>query len=181
MTLATMLLGSPVVIALMITEAYSPLRSISKPSPASRPRLVASYSSRLWATRERYSPIGTWKGSTWPLGMNHGLYSAWCSDDSVGVPAEPAVEVGPHEVILGHAAGRDEVLEIRIEVPAAVLQAQDPREVVHAAGQRVHLGDRHAQVSGEAVDRPVDGVAEADGRHAERLVDGRTSMPIGFV
>ena len=83
-TLATMRAGSPVAIELMITAAYSPLRSISNGSPASRRRFVASYSSRLCATRDRYSPIGTWKASTWPLGMNHGLYSAWCSEDSVG-------------------------------------------------------------------------------------------------
>ena len=68
----------------MITAAYSPLRSISNGSPASSIRLVSAYSSRLLATRERYSPIGTWNGSTWPFGMNHGLYSAWCSEDSVG-------------------------------------------------------------------------------------------------
>ena len=39
--------------------------------------------------RSRYSPIGTWNRSTASpaasrLPMNHGLYSAWCSDDSVG-------------------------------------------------------------------------------------------------
>ena len=83
-TLATIRAGSPVAIALTITAAYSPLRSISNGSPASSIRLVSAYSSRLFATRVRYSPIGTWNGSTWPLGMNHGLYSAWCSDDSVG-------------------------------------------------------------------------------------------------
>jgi len=84
MTFATIRAGSPVAIALMITAAYSPLRSISNGSPASSLRRVSAYSSRLFATRERYSPIGTWNGSTRSLGMNHGLYSAWCSDDSVG-------------------------------------------------------------------------------------------------
>ena len=84
MTLATIRAGSPVVMALMITAAYSPLRSISNGSPASRRRFVSAYSSRLFATRERYSPSGTWNASTWPFGMNHGLYSAWCSEDSVG-------------------------------------------------------------------------------------------------
>ena len=50
-TLATIRAGSPVAIALTITAAYSPLRSISNGSPASSRRFVSAYSSRLFATR----------------------------------------------------------------------------------------------------------------------------------
>jgi hypothetical protein len=75
----------PVAFEYAMTAAYSPLRSISKGSPASSRRFVSSYSARLLETRSRYSPIGMLKRSTRSsLGMNHGLYSAWCSDDSVG-------------------------------------------------------------------------------------------------
>ena len=79
----------PVVIASAIVAAYSPLRSISKGSPASSLRFVSSYSARLPATRLRYSPIATLNRSTVSplasrLPMNQGLYSAACSDDSVG-------------------------------------------------------------------------------------------------
>ena len=81
MTLPTIRAGSPVVSASAIVAAYSPLRSISNGSPASSRRFVSAYSSRLWATRSRYSPIGTWNRSTASpaasrLPMNHGLYSA---------------------------------------------------------------------------------------------------------
>src|SRR5262245_42388910 len=84
-TLATIRAGSPVSIEWTMTDAYSPLRSSSNGSPASSMRRVSAYSSRLFATRDRYSPMGMWNRSTpSPLGMNQGLYSAWCSEDSVG-------------------------------------------------------------------------------------------------
>ena len=88
MTLPTIRAGTPVVIASAIVAAYSPLRSMSNASPASSRRFVSAYSSRLPATRSRYSPIGMLKRSIASpdasrLPMNHGLYSAWCSDDSV--------------------------------------------------------------------------------------------------
>src|SRR5262245_56188984 len=84
-TLPMIRAGSPVSSEWMMTAAYSPLCSIGNGSPVSRRRLVSAYSSRWLATRDRYSPIGIWRRSTASsLGMNHGLYSAWCSDDSVG-------------------------------------------------------------------------------------------------
>ena len=87
--LTTIRAGTPVVIDSAMVAAYSPLRSISNGSPASSIRRVSAYSSRLCDTRSRYSPIGTWNRSTASpcasrLPMYHGLYSAWCSDDSVG-------------------------------------------------------------------------------------------------
>ena len=86
------------------------------------------------------------------------------------VEAEAREQVGPDQVVVRHPARLDERAEVRVEVPAAVLQAQDPGEVVDAGGQRVHLRDRDAQVPGQAVHGPVDGMAQARDRRAQRLV-----------
>ncbi len=102
--------------------------------------------------------------------MNHGLYSAWCSEEFGRVEAEAREQVRPDQVVVRHPALLDERAEVRVEVPAPVLQAQDPGEVVDAGGQRVHLRDRDPQVPGQAVHGPVHGVAQAGHRRAQRLV-----------
>lgn len=88
-----------------------------------------------------------------------------------GIEAEAAEQVGPHEVVVGDPPRFHEVTQRGVEVGAAMLEAEDPGQVVDAARERVHLREGHAQVLSQGVDGPVDGVAEADHRHSDPFLD----------
>ena len=87
-----------------------------------------------------------------------------------GIEAEPPEQVRADEVLVRHAAGLHERVEVRVQVPAPVLQGEDPGEVVHARRQGAHLAHGQVEVPRQRVDGPVHGVAQADDRHADRLV-----------
>ncbi len=106
-----------------------------------------------------------------PLGMNQGLYSAWCSEGFRRVDAEAAEQLGAHQVVLRDAARLDEGSESGIEVLAVMFEAQDPSQVVDSAGEGVDLVERKTQVAGQGMHGPVDRVAEAHDREADALVD----------
>ena len=77
--------GTPVTMECTIRAAYSPLRSISKGSPAASLRFSSAYISRFSSLRRTYSPTGMRRRSISASSrMNHGTYSAKCSLLSVG-------------------------------------------------------------------------------------------------
>ena len=87
------------------------------------------------------------------------------------VEAEAPKQVRTDQVVAGNVPRLDEGAQARVDVAAVVLESHDEREVVQsgAVGRQVLAGD--AQIAGQPIDRPEDGVAQSDDSDRGRLGD----------